>query len=225
MGKRIIAQRRGKGSPTYRTPAHKFRPHIRYRDISGIVREIRNDTLRNTPVAEIRYEDNTTGYILAPLGTRVGDKTDALVQPLRSISIGTPIFCLETYPNSGPKLCRTSGSGALIVSKSKGECVVQLPSKKNKKLDARCRATIGRPAGEGRDDKPWVKAGKRYRAMHARGKLYPRTSAVAMNALDHPFGGGYTGLGKSKTVSRSASPGRKAGSIGARRTGRRKSKL
>jgi large subunit ribosomal protein L2 len=57
--------------------------------------------------------------------------------------------------------------------------------------------------------------------MRARNKLYPRTSANKMNAVDHPFGG-QTGPGMSKTVSRHAPPGAKVGSIAARRTGRRK---
>ena len=57
--------------------------------------------------------------------------------------------------------------------------------------------------------------------MHARGKLYPRTSGVAMNAVDHPFGSGRgRHIGKAKTPPRGAPAGRNVGSIRARRTGR-----
>ncbi len=80
---------------------------------------------------------------------------------------------------------------------------------------------IGVPAGGGRLEKPWVKAGKRSHAMMARGKLYPRTVGVAMNAVDHPYGGKKKHA-KFKTISRHAPPGRKIGSIAARRTGKRK---
>ena len=59
--------------------------------------------------------------------------------------------------------------------------------------------------------------------MKARNKLYPRTSGVAMNAVDHPFGCGRgRHVGKPKTVSRFAPPGRKVGLIAPKRTGRRK---
>jgi len=80
---------------------------------------------------------------------------------------------------------------------------------------------IGVPAGAGRTEKPWVKAGKKWHAMHARGKLYPQTKGVAMNPVDHPFGG-KTKPGKPKTVSRHAPPDAKVGSISPKRTGRKK---
>ena len=59
-------------------------------------------------------------------------------------------------------------------------------------------------------------------------KLWPRTSAVKMNAIDHPFGSGrgknltHGNLGK--IPKRNAPPGAKVGSIRARRTGKRKGK-
>ena len=53
--------------------------------------------------------------------------------------------------------------------------------------------------GGGRKEKPLVKAGKAWHLMHAKGKLYPKTSGVAMNAVDHPFGSGRgRHVGKSK---------------------------
>jgi len=68
-----------------------------------------------------------------------------------------------------------------------------------------------------------AKAGKNYHAMHARNKLYPRTSGVAMNAVDHPFGSGRgRHVGKPKTPPRGAPPGRNVGLIRSRRTGRKK---
>jgi large subunit ribosomal protein L2 len=100
-------------------------------------------------------------------------------------------------------------------------CVVQLPSKKQMHIGASCRATIGIPAGGGRMTKPYAKAGKKFYAMRAVGRLWPKTSAVAKNPVDHPFGG-KTKPGKSVTVSRFAPPGRKVGSLSARRTGMRK---
>ncbi len=222
MGKNIIAQKRGRGGPTYRVPNYHFQPQIIYRDVPGRVVDILNDKRRNTPLAKIMYDDRFLGYVLAPEGVRVGSPIEKYVQPLTNIAVGSQIFGIETVPNSGPKLCRTSGSAAFLVSKDRKKCIIQLPSKRTKSLDPNCRATLGVPAGGGRKEKPWVKAGKKWHAMHARGKMYPRTSAVKMNALDHPFGGPSRRPGKSKSVSRNAPPGRKVGSISSRRTGRKK---
>ena len=221
MGKRIISQRRGKGSHTYRVPDNAFQPNIQYRKVPGTVIDIVSDPLRNSPLAHVAYADSQKGYIVAIEGMKVGDKIDNLVVPVGGLTEGQQISSIETYPNSGPKLCRSPGSFATVETKTEKECVIILPSKKKMKLNAQCLATLGIPAGEGRKEKPWIKAGKKWTAMHARGKLYPRTSGSSMNAIDHPFGGGYTGLGKPKTVSRDAPPGRKVGSIAARRMGRK----
>ena len=70
---------------------------------------------------------------------------------------------------------------------------------------------------------PFVKAGKKFYVKKAKNKLYPRTSAVSMNAVDHPFGSGRgSHIGKPSTSPRFAPPGRKAGQIRAKRTGRKK---
>lgn len=222
MGKRIIQQRRGKGSSTYRTPNYAFQPRVEYRDQEGVVIDLVNHKLRDAPLAQVEYADKSRGYVIAPEGIRVGDPIQSFIMPVSKIPEGTKVFAIETYPNSGPKLCRTAGSAALVVSKTGKDCIIQLPSKKKKALHPTCRVTVGIPAGEGRGDKPFVKAGKRFHAMHARGKLYPRTSGVAMNAVDHPFGSGYGGFGKHKTVSRHAPPGAKVGSLAARRSGKKK---
>jgi large subunit ribosomal protein L2 len=185
--------------------------------------DIISDPARNSPLAKVEYSDKSKGYLVAAEGVRVGDSLEAFAMPIAQIGEGSQIFAIETYPNSGPKLCRTSGSFATVLSKGVKTCIIQLPSKKKKKLNIQCKASIGIPAGEGRRDKPWIKAGKKSHAMRARGKLYPRTSGVAMNAVDHPFGGG--GSGKVRPpVSGNAPPGRKVGSVSPKRTGRKKRK-
>jgi large subunit ribosomal protein L2 len=222
MGKRIRAQRIGKGSPTYRVPKRGRIINVRYRNIDGVIVDIMDDPGRNAPVAKVRYSDGEVSYLIAPRGLKVGDRTD-FIQPLSKIPIGTQIFGVEIFPYSGPRFCNTPGTFATILTKAKNKCIVVLPSKKTKNLDASCRASVGIPAGDGLRDKPWMKAGKKWKAMHVRGKIYPRTSGVAMNALNHPFGGP-TKPGTPKTVSRHAPPGAKVGGWGARRTGRRRGK-
>jgi large subunit ribosomal protein L2 len=220
MGKRIIQQRRGRGSSTYRVPEKKFRPRIEYRDMPGTVKDIVSNPLTGSPLAEIEYEDKSSGFIIAPEGIKKGEDIKKIILPLSKIREGTQIFAIETAPYSGPKLCRAPGVSGILVSKGK-KAVVQLPSKKTRSFHLACRATIGMPAGEGRKEKPFVKAGTKWHAMHARGKLYPRTSGKRMNIVDHPFGG--SGHGKTRPpVSRHAPPGRKVGPLSPRRTGKKK---
>ena len=91
-----------------------------------------------------------------------------------------------------------------------------------KPFDEKCLATIGVAAGGGRTDKPFVKAGAKFYRERAKGKRWPVVRGVAMNAIAHPHGGSQHHAGKSTTVKRSASPGRKVGHIAAKRTGRKK---
>lgn len=228
MGRPIISQKRGKGGPSYRVPPYSFQPQVEYKNMPGRIEnmpgrivDLVNDKRRNSPLAKVKYDDRKEGYLVAAEGMRVGDKIENFVTTLSKVELGVPVSSVELWPHSGPKLCRTSGCTAVVISKSNGRCVVQLPSRKTKVLDENCRATIGLPAADGRLDKYWVKAGKKWHAKKARGKMYPRTSANKMNVVDHPFGG-HARLGRPKTCARNTPPGRKCGSIAARRCGMRK---
>ena len=220
MGRRIIAQARGKGGPTYRTPP-MWHPPLRYRPFGGVVMELFHHPLLSAPVMRVRYDDLADGYLLAPLGIAVGDRIERYVKTLADVPEGTTISSLETFPNSGPKLCRSPGVAATLISKGAQNAIVQLPSRREMKLNLNCRVTLGIPAGDGRGESPFAKAGTKHHLMRARGKLYPRTSAVAMNAVDHPFGGSGSGTVR-PPASRDAPPGRKVGTVASRRTGRKK---
>jgi large subunit ribosomal protein L2 len=67
-----------------------------------------------------------------------------------------------------------------------------------------------------------VKAGNKFFANRARGRKWPRTSAIKVNALDHTFGSGRGKRIKSKIPKKFVPPGAKVGSLYPRRTGRRK---
>ena len=96
-------------------------------------------------------------------------------------------------------------------------------SGKEKLFSPTCRAGIGVLAGAGRLEKPFLKAGTRSKRMEARNKLYPSVSGVAMNAVDHPFGGSSSNSkGRPTQAPRNAPPGRKVGAIAPRRTGRKR---
>jgi large subunit ribosomal protein L2 len=232
MGKRIIPRARGKGGPRYRVPSHRYAGRVEYNlskdNNVGLVVDIIHDPGRNAPVAVVEFPDKSRRLHIAPEGLKVGDVINywsgfslGSVLPLSEMPEGTKIFGIETFPGSGPKMCRSSGSFATVMGKVEDKVKVTLKSGKIKKIDEKCLATIGIPAGGGRKEKPWVKAGKRWYAMKSRGKLFPRTKGVAMNPVDHPFGG-KTKPGTPKSVSRNAPPGAKVGAISPRRMGKRK---
>jgi len=236
MGKRLIQQRRGRVNGRFGIPSHRYKGKIKYHQDrnkkEGIVEDIFHDPGRTTPLASIKMDDNTKVLILAPEGVKIGDKIKfsedkqdvrvGNVLPLGSIPEGTPIYNVEISPGDGGKLVRAGGTTATVASHDKKRTVIQLPSGRFKAVDSSCRATIGIAAGGGRKDKPFVKAGKKYHAYRTRGKLYPVVRGVAMNPVAHPHGGGaHQHVGKPSSIKRGASPGRKVGSIAAKRTGRK----
>ena len=170
--------------------------------------------------------------LIAPEGVRVGDtiqigeevnlKNGNTLQ-LKNIPEGTLIYNIENMPGDGGKFVRASGAFARVVSNMEKQVTVLLPSKKEKKFNGSCKASIGVIAGAGRTEKPILKAGKRHHMMKAKNKLYPKVSGVAMNAVDHPFGGSSSAVkGKPTQSSRSDPPGRKVGKLAPKRTGRTK---
>jgi len=236
MGRRIRGQRRGRGTPTFRAPSHRYKANLSHRTvedgdvIAGEVVDIEHDPARSAPVAAIEFEDGDQRLVLAPEGITVGDEIQVGVSaaieagntlPLAEIPEGVPVCNVEANPGDGGKFARSSGVSATLLAHERNVAVVQLPSGEMKRLSPQCRATIGVVAGGGRTEKPVVKAGKKYHKAKARGMVWPRVRGVAMNAVDHPFGGGgRQHPGRPKSVSRNAPPGRKVGDISSRRTGR-----
>jgi len=237
MGRRIQGQRRGRGGPTFRAPSHRYKADLSHQStevnelISGTVVDIEHDPARSAPVAAVEFDDGDQRLVLAPEGIGVGEEMQIGVSaevkpgntlPLAEIPEGVPVCNVESQPGDGGKFARASGVNAQLITHDRRAAVVELPSDEVKRLDPQCRATIGVVAGGGRTEKPFVKAGNKHHKMRARGSKYPRVRGVAMNAVDHPFGGGgRQHPGQPKSVSRDAPPGRKVGDIASKRTGRK----
>lgn len=235
MGKRLIQQARGKGGPTYRAPSFRYYGKAKFRapqePIDGTVRDFVKCPGHTAPLAAIEYDDKKTLLLIAPEGLKVGDRVTCgateiapgNILELQNIPVGTVLFNIESQPGDGGKFCRSSGTFARLVEKSNGMVSVELPSKKIKKFKASCRASVGIVAGGGRKEKPLLKAGKAYHRARARNKLYPRTTGVAMNAIDHPHGGtASSNIGRPSIAPKNAPPGRKVGKIRPKRTGYRR---
>ena len=231
MGKKLMVQRRGRGS-IYRAPSHRYFADVEYPSFDGkigTVKKIRNDPSRTAPLMVVEMEGKNYPLI-APEGIAIGD---TLGFCNAEVSIGSvvrlmdapesmPLFGIEVKRGDGGKLIRSAGTYATISSKDEKNVVIKLSSGKFKTLSGECRATIGVVGGGGRNEKPMLKAGKKRKVIKNKPKVYPIVRGVAKNPVDHPHGGGaHQHTGKPKTPGRGAPPGRKIGSIAAKRTGRR----
>ncbi len=238
MGKNLIQQARGKGSPTYRAPSFRYKGRAAHRALAdqnavyeGTVLDIIHCAGHSSPLVAVRFEDGELSLCLAPEGMRVGDTVmygpDVPVESgntttLGALPEGTFVTNVESVPGDGGKFARAGGVFARVMSKKGSRILVRLPSKKLREFSTACRATIGVLAGGGRTEKPLLKAGAKYYKMKAKNKLWPKVGGSAQNAVDHPFGNKRTSRkSKARPTSRNAPPGRKVGMIAARRTGRK----
>ena len=233
MGKRIIQQARGKGGPRYRANSfrHKGPAKVINKDVKATVIDLISCPGHYAPLAVLHYPSiQSYGLIIAPEGISVNEELTigpegeikiGNTMPLNKIPEGVPIFNIESVPGDGGKFVRSSGVAAKIVTKTDKAIIVQLPSKKKKTFHPNCRATIGNVAGSGRVEKPFFKAGRKFYAMKAKNKLWPKVSGGAMNAVDHPFGNKRSSRkAKAKPAPKNAPPGRKVGMLRPRHTGR-----
>lgn len=230
MGKRIIQRARGHGSLTYRVRKQAYRFRIGYskNEGSGVVLKIIHSPAHSAPLARIKLGGeifyNPAGEMMhegqiITLGKNIANGN---VASLKDIPLGTQVYNIESAPYDGGIFIRTAGSTGIVSQKSAGKVGVMMPSKKLKSFNDKCRATIGIIAGAGRLEKPFAKAGAVHYKMKTRNKLWPRSSAVKMNAIDHPFGSGRGKRIKSKIAKRNAPPGANVGLLRPRRTGRKK---
>ncbi|PJE81183.1 50S ribosomal protein L2 [Candidatus Pacearchaeota archaeon CG10_big_fil_rev_8_21_14_0_10_32_42] len=232
MGKRIIQQARGKGSSTYRVKKKAFRYRLSYpRSLSGegTVLKLMDSGAHTCPIAKVKSNESIF-YMPAFKNMVEGQKVyfengqikEGNILKLGDIPVKTKIYCIESRPGDGGKYIKSGGTHATITRVSEKEVMVLMPSKKEKKFMLNSRAVVGIVAGSGRTEKPVVKAGKKFHIKKTKSKLWPRTSAIKVNAIDHPFGSGRGKNPKSKIAKRNAPPGAKVGLIRPRRTGKRK---
>lgn len=226
MGKHIIPQRRGKGGLVYRSPSHRHvakpvhLPEGKYN-----VKDIIHAPGRNAPLLMIRNADRS-GYQIAFNGAHVGQEVsigprsgiaEGSTTSLGVIPDGSTVYNIESQPGDGGKFCRTAGSGALVVSH--GEAVtLKLASGKIRSFHPSCLATIGSVAGSGARDSPVLKAGNSVNFYRSKAKRPISVRGVAMNAINHPHGGGnHQHVGGPSTVARGAPPGKKVGRLSPQR--------
>lgn len=116
--------------------------------------------------------------------------------PLHMIPPGTIVYNVGLKKGGGAQLCRSAGAFATVVSKGEGDpkkavyVDVKLKSGEVRRIHKDCCATIGTASNVNFNRRQLGKAGRK-RWLGIR----PTVRGVAMNAEDHPHGGG---RGKSK---------------------------
>jgi large subunit ribosomal protein L2 len=222
MGKPIVAQRRGKGGLVYRSPSHRHVTPVKLpRDGQYLVKDIIHAPGRNVPLLVLSGADGTKSYQLGFRGAFVGEKLKSGAEisgegstvPLGAIADGSVVHNIESMPGDGGKFCRTAGSSALVVSH--GDFVsVRLASGKIRRFHPSCKATLGIVAGSGARDIPIMKAGNHIHYLRSKAKRPYTVRGVAMNAVNHPHGGGnHQHVGRPSTVGTGTPPGRKVGRL------------
>lgn len=229
MGKQLRQQRRGKGGAVYRSPGHRHLSSIRYPNVdagNGKIVDLIHAPGRSGPLAKVDFSGKSV-LMLAAEGMTVGktvsydlgatDLSPGNVVPLSTVPEGSFVYNIEGQPGDGGKFVRVAGTSATVVSRG-DKVVVLMPSGSFKTFDPRCRVSLGVVAGGGQREKPFGKAGNKFHAYRSKAKANFKVKGVAMNAVNHPHGGGgHPHVGKPSTVGRNASPGRKVGRLSPKR--------
>lgn len=191
----------GRITARYRGGGHKRRYRLidfkRDRiDEQAEVIGIEYDPNRSARIALIQYPDNVKAYIIAPLDLHPGDKILSTIDkdveikpgncmPLKRVPLGTAVHNIELKPGKGGQIVRSAGTSAQIMAKEGNFAFIRMPSSEMRKIQIKCRATIGQIGNVEHESEVIGKAG-RMRWKGRRGGV----RGVAMNPVDHPHGGG-----------------------------------
>lgn len=152
------------------------------------------DPNRTARIALLQYTDGEKRYVLAPQLLNVGDqvvsgeRTKVKVgnrMQLQYIPIGYKVFNIEMHPGAGGVIVRSAGTAATLVGIDGDFAIIELPSSEMRRVRKECAATIGTVSNPEHNLISWGKAGRR-RWLGRK----PEVLGVAMNAVDHPHGGG-----------------------------------
>lgn len=160
------------------------------------VLSIEYDPCRTSRIALIQYgdEQQTKAYILAPDGLKAGDNVQAgptaearlgNCLPLARIPLGMTVHNIELQPGRGGQICRSAGCSATLTNREADWAQITMPSGEIRRVNSKCRASIGSISNSEHMNVVLGKAGRR-RWMGRK----PHNRGTAMNPVDHPMGGG-----------------------------------
>jgi large subunit ribosomal protein L2 len=187
---RITTRHRGGGvRKFYRIMNFKLAPGT-----EATVEHIEYDPNRSARIARIKDATGTYHYILAANGMHIGQKLQSGDEsPIESgnrltlskIPVGSTIHAIELQPGRGAQMVRSAGNSAQLVAREGNYAQVKLPSGEVRMINVACTASLGVVGNEQHQN---IKIGKAGRNRH-KGKR-PTVRGIAMNAADHPHGGG-----------------------------------
>lgn len=175
--------------------------------VPGKIASVEYDPNRSARISLVHYADGEKRYIIHAVGLKVGDtivsgpKSDIKTGnalPLANIPEGSFVHNVELVPGKGGQMMRSAGAQAQLMAKDAGYANLKMPSGEVRKVPDTCLATLGQVSNT---DHNAIKLGKAGRSRH-RG-IRPTVRGTAMNANDHPLGGG---RGKSKGGNHPRSP-------------------
>lgn len=187
---RITVRHRGGG-------ARKFYRLVNFNLAPGKtakIEQIEYDPNRSARIARIKDSDNQYHYVIAAKGMKVGKTIksgdDVAIErgnrlPLKNIPVGSTVYAVELQPGKGAQLARSAGTRIQLVAKEGEWAQLRLPSGEVRLVLQNCMAHLGSVSNEQHQN---VKVGK---AGRTRNKgIRPTVRGSAMNAADHPHGGG-----------------------------------
>ncbi|MDD5750571.1 MAG: 50S ribosomal protein L2 [Candidatus Pacebacteria bacterium] len=155
---------------------------------------IEYDPNRTCYIALVRYNSGQKQYILAPQGMKVGDEVvcdeKAPLNPgnrlkLKNVPLGAMVYNIELVPGMGGKMARGAGSCAQVMAQEGKYANLKMPSGEVRKVLGECFVSIGSLSNPEHRFKQIGKAG----TARLKG-IRPSVRGSAMNACDHPHGGG-----------------------------------
>ncbi|MAF79567.1 50S ribosomal protein L2 [bacterium] len=199
-----LKKRAGRNSKGRITTRHKGGGHKKqYRivdfkqkkfDVWGRVEGIEYDPYRSAHIAKVIYEDGERRYILASDELRKGSKIitsekaefkEGNRTKLERIPVGTFVHNVELTPKKGGQLARSAGSAVQVLGNEGKYAQLKIPSGEVRKVLKSGYATIGKVSNSEHNLEVLGKAGRsRWRGIR------PTVRGSAMNAVDHPYGGG-----------------------------------
>ena len=190
LGRITVRHRGGGNQPRYRLVDFKRKKH----GIPARIKQIEYDPNRSAFIALLHYADGEKSYILAPVGTKVGDTImsgpNAEIKPgnalpMGSIPVGSRVHNLELKPGKGAQIVRSAGAVAQIVGREEKHVTIKLPSGEIRIFPRNCYATVGQVGNLDHSNTVYGKAGaKRWIGRR------PKVRGMVMNPVDHPHGGG-----------------------------------
>jgi len=186
---RITTRHRGGG-------AKKFIRKVNFNLPAGTVATIEHieyDPGRSARIARIKDQDGKLHYIIAGNGMKVGQtiragKVEVATNnrmPLSDMPVGSVIYGIELQPDKGAQVVRSAGARAQLTAIDGDYAMIKMPSGEVRRFRVECMASLGSVGNEQHQNIKIGSAGRK-RKMGIR----PSVRGIAMNAADHPHGGG-----------------------------------